>query len=289
MRVAVLGLGLMGASLAWALRRRGVGPVAGYARRPETRQLALERGICDTVADDPEVVVADCELAVICTPVMVVPDILQRVLGKEKSRGLLVTDVSSTKTWVVERCEKICGSGKTRFLGSHPLCGSERSGLENADPDLYEDAVTVVTPTPQSTESDVELLTRFWGLVGSRVLRMPARTHDAVVARTSHLPHALAALMVHIVGRGDIERDRKLCGTGFRDASRIASGPPIVWRDIFLTNAQEMAKGLDFAIDELKRLRGMIASGQGEAVEVWLREAAELREKILRLTGKRVG
>jgi len=279
----------MGASLAWALRRRGLGPVAGYARREETRRLALERGVCDKVADDPAAVVKDCQVAVVCTPVMVVPEILQRLVARGKSRRLLVTDVSSTKNWVVERCEEICGTGAIRFLGSHPLCGSERAGLENADPDLYEGAVTVLTPTPRSAPSDVDLLARLWGFVGSRVIRMPARAHDAVVARTSHLPHALAALMVHLVDRGDVEQDGRLCGTGFRDASRIASGPSTVWRDIFLTNAEEMVDGLNAAVDQLQRLREMIASGRGEDVEAWLRKAAQLRGKILGVAGKRAG
>jgi len=279
MTVAVIGLGLMGGSLAWALRRCG-GHVRGYARREETRREALGRGICDEVFSSAAEAAAGCELAVICTPVKAVPGLLAELVGAGLE-GLLVTDVSSTKEWVVGECERICAGGTIRFLGSHPICGSEKAGLEHADPELYRNSVTVLTPTPRSTAADRKRLKSFWSGLGSQVEELSPVEHDRILARTSHVPHLLAALMVRRAAQAGEETAGRFSGTGFRDTTRIASGPAGVWKDILITNAPEVSAELEAAIGELRRVVDMLKGGREAEVESWLEEARTLRERIL--------
>lgn len=284
MTIAVLGLGLMGGSLAWAVKKRGVGRVHGYARREVTRRLAQEKGICDQVFDEPSAAAAGCDLAIICTPVMTVPELLEKICGRESR--FLATDVSSTKEWVVQQCESRTKGTGVRFVGSHPICGSEKSGIEHADPDLYEGAVTVVTPTPSTDAADEEYLTSFWRGVGCRVMKLAAPEHDRILARTSHLPHLLAALLVHEVGRGDTEKQGQLCGSGFSDTTRIAAGPAAVWRDIFLTNTGPLLQELAAVSRELERVRQWLEEGRSEEIERWLATAQRLRDRILHRSGE---
>lgn len=275
--IALLGAGLMGSSLGLALKARGAAPrIHLYARRETTRNDALERGVADAVFDDPVEAVRGVECAVLCVPVCTIAPLAKACLpGLEK--GTVLTDVGSTKQVVQRQMDDVLAGSPARFIGSHPICGSEQQGMDAARPDLYEGAMTVVTPQDDAPEEDVRRVSALWQSVGSTVRRMSAQEHDRVLAMTSHLPHLASAALVLSAGG-----DGSLCGTGFRDTTRLAAGSPEVWRDILTTNRDAVGSALEGYIGELAALRALLNTGDGDAIESWLCAAAARRVDLLR-------
>ncbi len=250
--VAVIGLGLMGGSLGMALRRQPGVRVAGYARRAETRRLALECGAVDAVFDDPAAAVRGARVTVICTPVGQIAAMAAACLpGLEP--GSVVTDVGSSKAEVVRRMDDLFAGSPAAFVGSHPIAGSERQGLEAARADLYRGALVVVTPSPLTRPDALSMTEDFWAGLGARVRRMTPGDHDRLLAATSHLPHLAAALVSATVGRHAPEQAGLLCGAGFWDTTRVAEGDPAMWHDILQTNRTAV-------LDELRALQGNLAA-----------------------------
>jgi prephenate dehydrogenase len=244
-RVALIGLGLMGGSLGLALKTRGFpGTVTAYARREATREEALRRAVVDEVFASPEEAVHAADLVVFCLPILTIPELVKRCAPALRP-GCLLTDVGSTKERLARDLPALLEGTSAAFMGSHPIAGSERQGLEAARADLYTGATVVVTPAAGDPPQRVEPLRRFWEGVGSHVLFMDPAAHDRILARTSHLPHMVAALLVATVARGeDLDRVRACCGTGFRDTTRIAGGSPDIWRDIAETNSKSLVEEL---------------------------------------------
>jgi len=260
--VAILGLGLMGGSLGLALRARGFrGRVAGYARRAEVRAEALRRGAADEVFDRPEAAARGAGVVVVCVPVLEIPA-LAAAAAPALSPSAAVTDVGSTKAWVADRVRAALGAAAGRFVGSHPIAGSEKQGLDAAAPGLYENATVVVTPRADGSPEAVSRVAALWRFVGARVIQLTPDDHDRLLARTSHLPHLTAAVLAAVAGRGaDVERYGAFCGTGFRDTTRVADGSPEVWHDIVRTNR-------DALLEEMEAFAGRWR----EAVEALRRE-----------------
>jgi prephenate dehydrogenase len=274
-KLAIVGMGLMGASLGMAARRRGLArEVCGSARREETRRAALAAGAADSVVASPEEAVEGAEMAVFCLPVLAIPDAAARCAGRV-APGCAVTDVGSTKSVLQQAMERALGSRADAFVGSHPIAGSERSGLEAARADLYEGATVVVTPAAgRGGAPAVRAVCALWEALGARVTQMSPGEHDALLARTSHLPHVAAAALAHMVlgsGAG------RFCGGGFRDATRVAAGPDDVWHDILKTNAGPVAEALREFAQRIEEARGWLERGDFEALRRRLREAGELR------------
>jgi prephenate dehydrogenase len=281
-RVAILGLGLMGGSLGLALRARGfAGRVAGYARRPDTRDQALACGAVDEVHEDPGAAVRDADLTVICVPILATADMARACAGGLKP-GAVVTDVGSTKAALEPALDAALAGTHAVFIGSHPIAGSERQGMASARADLYEDATVVVTPragrdpSPESHAADA-----LWQAAGARVLHMPASVHDEMLARTSHLPHMIAAVLAATVGRGPaVDEIGALCGTGFLDTTRIAAGSPTVWLDIIRTNRAALARELDECRARLDTLIRDVREHRDDDIEEFLQHAREVRNAI---------
>jgi prephenate dehydrogenase len=263
--IAILGTGLMGSSLGLALKKRGV-PVRihAYARRAETREAALKLGVADAVFSDPAEAVRGAGLVVLCVPVLTIPELAKACLPG-LSPGAVLTDVGSTKAGI-EKQMKTLG---VNFAGSHPICGSEQQGVEAADADLYEGAVTVVT-------SENEKVSNLWKSAGSRVIQMDAAQHDRILAATSHLPHVVAAALVLSAGGNGL-----FCGSGFRDTTRIADGSPQVWSDIVLTNGPALKAALERFRENLDRLGALIDEGDGRKLAGWFAAAREQRKELL--------
>ena len=275
--VAIAGLGLMGGSLGLALRARSAArSVAGYARRAEVREQALVCGAVDAVHGTLREAVAGADLVVLCTPVLTIPS-LARELRDALRPGCLVTDVGSTKQWLASELDTIFAGTGVTYIGSHPMAGSEKTGMEAARGDLYVDACVLVTPTPASPEAAVRRLTAFWESVGGAVTVMTPEEHDALIARTSHLPHLAAALLVAAVAR-DGRSVFPFCGPGFRDTTRIAAGSEDVWHDIVKSNAAAIRRELDVYRDELDSLCGLLDRGDFEAVRTLLAACRRKRE-----------
>lgn len=285
-RVAILGLGLMGGSLGLALRRRDFGgSVCGYARREETRRAALDGGAVDEVHPDPRSAVHDADIAVICVPILATAAMAKACAGGLKP-GAVVTDVGSTKAALDDAMDTALAGTRAAFIGSHPIAGSEIQGLDGARADLYEEATVVVTPRPgrdPSPESDAA--DALWTAAGARVVHMHAATHDEILARTSHLPHMIAAVLAATVGRDSPPGGLgAFCGSGYMDTTRIAAGSPTVWLDIIRTNRDALARELDEYRERLDTLTRLIREHQDENVEQLLQEAKDARHAIARPT-----
>ncbi len=267
-RVAVLGLGLLGGSVALAARSRGVAEVvAGAARRAEVLEEAASRGVVDE-GGDFEAVVRGAELVVLATPVAVMGEIVRRI-APNLAEGALVTDVGSVKATLAETLPGLLPRGVT-YVGAHPMAGSHRNGLEHARADLFEAAPCVVMQSGSFAARD--RVCRFWGALGARVvLRDPAQ-HDAEVAWMSHVPHVLAfafggALRTAPDGAFDV------LGSGFREFTRIAHSEPELWSDILTGNRKAVAAPLQAVQEALGELAQAIESNDVDAVESWLAAA----------------
>jgi prephenate dehydrogenase len=280
-KAAVIGLGLMGASLGLALKQKRIaGQVIGFARRGKTRKRALARKVVDVACDRIEDAVRGADIIVLCAPVGVIPELLKKIKPFLPGRAM-VTDVGSAKVRIVARAEKIFGTEKAKFVGSHPITGSEQQGLEAACADLYDGAVVAVTPTKRTAPEALHKVSAFWRSLGSSVVIVSPEEHDRIIARTSHLPHLVAALLAGCVGRKKTGSYGKFCGPGFRDATRIAEGDPFLWSDILQHNSAFLKQELRFFRRELDKLLTGLKRGGQESILQCLRQGRDRRRLLL--------
>ncbi|HLP75392.1 MAG TPA: prephenate dehydrogenase/arogenate dehydrogenase family protein, partial [Candidatus Paceibacterota bacterium] len=240
-KITIVGVGLLGGSLGLAVRRHGlVGEVAGYVRREAAIAECEKAGVADYATTDLLAAVSGADLVVLCTPLAQMRSLVTQLLPALK-RGAIVTDVGSVKASVVrDVCGLIRKSG-AHFIGSHPMAGGEKTGVSASRADLFENAVCVVTPTRNSNQAALRKVEQFWKALGSRVIRLAPEVHDQLVSRSSHLPHISAAVLANLVLNPALPVEQsKLCATGFRDTTRIASGSPEMWRDIALANRKNL-------------------------------------------------
>lgn len=276
----------MGASLAAALTKTRKGfVVAGYARRAATRRQALSRGIVKRVYADPAEAVRGADIVVLCVPVMTIPSLL-RACRPGLAAGTIVTDVGSTKDWLVKAMRRVVRGTGALVVGSHPIAGSDETGLEAMRVDLYKNAVVAVTGDAATDAVAAGKVARMWQSVGGRVVCLSPRDHDAVVARTSHLPHMVAAALVRAVlgqaGPGLRSAGRgfpagSLCGAGFSDSTRIAGGSELLWHDIVRTNRGPVLEALRVFESEIAGLRRLIAASEFGRVKQVLAASRQAR------------
>lgn len=280
-RISILGIGLLGASLARAVRKSATDcQIVGYAHRPSTLESALRLGVVDEGYADPSLAVRGADLVVLCTPVGAFAHLLGSI-APALSPQALVTDVGSTKRTICHLAESL--PFPSQFVGSHPMAGSEKRGLDYADADLYKSALCILTPTESTDVAAVEKVESLWRLIGMRTTRMTPADHDARVALASHLPHALAAALMTL----QTPETLAVAGKGLADTTRIAAGDAALWRDIFVDNRDNLLAGLTALEQRLAELRTMLLADEGPAVHRWLEDAAELRAKFG--TGRQAG
>jgi prephenate dehydrogenase len=261
-RIAVLGLGLLGGSVALAARRRGLArTVAGAARRAEVRAAALARGAVDE-AGDPESAARGADLVVLATPLFAMPELLRRV-APLLAPGAIATDVGSVKGELASLLPGLLPAGAA-YVGSHPMAGGHQSGFAHAREDLFEGAACVVTEAADPAAG--ERVCGFWGALGARVVRRDAASHDAEVAWMSHLPHALAFAFAAALRRAPAGA-HEVAGAGFRDFTRIAHSEPELWADILAANRKALAAPLQAAAEALAELGRAIEGNDVEALE----------------------
>jgi prephenate dehydrogenase len=257
-RVAILGLGLMGASLGMALRATGR-VVAGYDAAPGVAERARERGAIDTAAGSIAVAVSNAELVVLAAPVLAIRELLTGVVP-HLAAGALVTDLGSAKARVVAWAEELLPD-PARFVGGHPMTGRERSGVEAAESELYRGCVWCLTPTARTAPASLEHVSSLVAELGARPLPIDPDRHDAAVALVSHLPLVAASSLVLSAASGrEWPLARSLAVGGFRDTTRVASGDPRMARDICLANAAPLLAALDGYLATLHQLRDRIAA-----------------------------
>ena len=266
----------MGASLGLAARARGVArAVVGYARRDVARKAAVEQGIVDEAFATPVEAVEDADLVVLCMPVLAIPECVAACRSHLKP-GCVLTDVGSTKRELVSHMAAALRDADASFVGSHPIAGSHQTGMQSAREDLYQDATVVVTPA-DAAPGAVTAVEQFWTQLGSHVVQMPPDEHDRMVACTSHLPHLVAAALVEAVCS---DGPPVLCGTGFRDTSRIAAGSEDVWHDILKSNRDSVQAELGRFSEVLTNVQRMLAEEDFEGLRAFLGKCRELRLEL---------
>lgn len=276
-KITLVGVGMLGGSVGLAAKKRGVaGCITGFVRRAESIEECLAVGAVDQATQDVAEAVTGASLVVLCTPVAGMGDIAAQI-KPHLSPKAVVTDVGSVKASVVAEVEPVL----PRFIGSHPMCGSEKTGVASACADLFNDAVCAVTPTAQSASDALEKVNQFWEVLGSRVIALSAKQHDAIVARTSHLPHVLASALVKTILTKPREGEAGFLGTGFRDTTRLASGSPEMWRDIALTNASAVTDAIDDLQNELVELKKLLDAKDKVALESFFTEGKLKRDEWL--------
>jgi prephenate dehydrogenase len=278
-KITIIGVGLLGGSIGLAVKcRQLAGEVAGFVRRPASLKDCEKAGAVDYATTDLLAAVSDADLVVLCTPLsqmrLRVVEMLQAL-----KRGAIVTDVGSVKASVVRELESLVRKSDAHFVGSHPMAGTEKTGVLSAREDLFVNAVCVVTPTGKSNAPAVRKVEQFWKSLGARTLRLAPEQHDALVSRSSHLPHIAAAALANLVLNPASPRmQAQLCANGFRDTTRIASGSPEMWRDIALANRKNLAKSLAAFISELQKFQRFLKKSDAKAISIYLETAKARRD-----------
>jgi prephenate dehydrogenase len=277
-RLAIVGTGLIGASVALAAKRAGAaGEVSGFDPDPEALDAAVERGAVDHKAQSLEDAVAGADLAVVATPVAQLAAQVRAVLGATGDETT-VTDVGSTKGGV-----SAAARGSGRFVGGHPVCGSEARGPEHANAELFEGATWFLTPAAETDPRRHRLVHGFVSALGATPVAVDPEAHDRLVALTSHLPHALANLLVNQAGATRVEGHEPLAGAGgsLRDMTRVAGANPRIWVDIFVENAGPLRESLAEHRRRIEQLEAALESGDAGFLARWIGEAAGNRRRML--------
>jgi len=281
MKIAVIGLGLIGGSVALGLKKASADmKIIGVPHRKETIQEAIERGAVDEATMDPRAGIAEADLVFICTPINLIIPILKEIASSLK-QGAIVTDVGSSKAEIVSQAEKIMPKG-TFFVGGHPMAGKEKVKLAEAEADLFKDKIYVLTATSKTSKRALENVKEIVGWLGGSVVEMDPKLHDLVVAGISHMPLAVAAALVNTVEYAEKGKDEMMrcAASGFRDTTRIASGDPILGVDMFTTNRKAVLKLLSAFKKSLSRIEKLIKEGNAEKIEKELELAKIFRDSI---------
>jgi prephenate dehydrogenase len=277
-QLGVIGCGLMGGSFALALKRAGlVKRVVGYSKSPSTTEKAKKLGVIDTIAESALLAVSGSDIVLLAVPVAATEATLKAIRHLVEP-GMLLMDVGSTKRDVVDAARRVLKERVVSFVPAHPIAGKEVAGVGHADATLYNGRQVILTPIPQTPLELVQKATDVWSAIGSQVLRMTPENHDAAFAAVSHLPHLLAfAYFSSVAGQPAGKDFLSLAGPGFRDFTRIAASDPTVWRDILLSNREELLKQSQRFRHSLDAMEHVLLSANGEALEDLIRAASDAR------------
>ncbi len=277
-QLGLIGCGLMGGSFALALKRAGlVKRVVGYSKSPSTTERARQLGVIDVEAPSALLAVSGADIVLIAVPVAAT-EATFKAIRHLVTPQMLIMDVGSTKREVIDAGRRALRDHVGSFVPAHPIAGKEVSGVEHADPDLYAGKQVILTPIERTRSVQLQQAVDVWTALGCRVQKMTPEAHDAAFAAVSHLPHLIAfALMNAISGQPQGQDFLSLAGPGFRDFTRIAASDPQVWRDILLSNREELlaqSRGFQY---QLRTLERMISSGNAEALEGLIDQASRAR------------
>jgi prephenate dehydrogenase len=272
--ISVVGAGLLGGSIALAVKHRGLASkVSACVRSDSTLGLCTRLEIADVVTKDIKTAVETSELVLLCTPLS------QMAALAAQMPGTIVTDVGSVKASVINELEPILRRGGVEFVGSHPMAGSEKIGAASARADLFQNAVCLVTPGYGCSAQAVSKVENFWKALGGWPIRMTPETHDDLVSRSSHLPHVVAAELANYVLSPVHPKEQALvCANGFRDTTRIASGSPEMWRDIALANRKNLGRVLGVFIEDLQEFQLALERQDVQAIEEFFAKAKQRRD-----------
>ena len=282
-KITIIGVGLIGGSLARALKRRSLCEwVTGCGRNEATLQKAVELGVIDHYSLDIREAVAGADVVVLATPLATTEALLRKMLDGLKP-GCIITDVGSAKVAVVAAARAALGDRFRYFVPAHPVAGTEKSGVEASFAELFEKHVVIITPVPETDVASNKIITDMWQGVGATTVELPADHHDEVLAATSHLPHMLVYALVDCLARmQDREEIFAYAAGGFADFTRIASSNPEMWRDICLANREPLLAVMDGFEQRLQDLKQAIAAGEGDQLLKIFSRAKQARDRFTR-------
>ena len=263
-KLAIFGVGLIGGSLALALKRAGcVNLIVGCDTDPVQLRRAVELNVIDQSTSDPSEAVAGADMVVLAVPMLAMESVLQSI-SNHLAEGVVLTDVGSCKASVVAAATRVFGGMPPRFVPAHPIAGREKSGVEASLEDLFVAHKVILIPVTQTESTAIDAVTRMWEATGAQVKTLGIEQHDLVLAATSHLPHVLAYSLVDTIAETDyVDQIFQFAAGGFRDFSRIASSDPVMWRDICLENKDAILDALHKFQANLKELELAIMQGDG--------------------------
>lgn len=290
-RLAILGVGLIGGSLARALKAKDTcASVVGYGRNETNLRRAVELGVIDEYEMAPARAVVDADVIVLATPLATTEPLLKEICGSIKE-GAVITDVGSAKGCVVEAAQKVLSKAQlSRFVPGHPIAGTEKSGVEASFAGLFQDHLVILTPLPGTDGDAVECIARMWESTGARIVSMDVSHHDEVLGATSHLPHLLAYALVDCLA-GMQERDEifKYAAGGFADFTRIASSSPQMWHDICFSNRGQLLKILERFDTHLGHIKQAIKAGDSDELLAIFTRAKAARDEFIDKRGDKRG
>ena len=278
-RLAVIGVGLLGGSVAKAARAQGIArEVIGIGRDASRLQAAVDEGAIDRATSDLADGLRDADFVLLATPVRAIEELLARAWDAIPTNAI-VTDVGSSKAAIVRTAESLARRRRLAFVGSHPMAGSEKSGYGVSRADLFENALVVVTPTNACEPAAVKTVTAFWEHLGARVTTLEPAAHDLAVAAISHLPHLVACALVDAVSR-EAPGALPIAARGFKDTTRIAAGDPTMWQEIFLANRAPLVETLGAFRRALADLEALIERGDPETLAAALARIQAARANV---------
>jgi prephenate dehydrogenase len=277
-KVAIVGPGLIGASMGMALRTRGLAKrVVGIGRRQESLDRALSVGAIDKATMDPAQGVQRADLVVLATPIGALSEVMAQICEALDAEAIL-TDVASSKVKVIETISSALRSRPdVAYIPTHPMAGSEQSGPLAASAELFEGAICIITPLTNTFPESKGRITHMWNALGARVVSMTPQAHDRAVARISHMPHLAAAAILAVLD----ETEMALCGKGLLDTTRVASGSPDLWLDICKTNRTNIRDSLNDYMNALKQIADALDDGNLGPLRAMLAEAKQKRDRLV--------
>ncbi len=276
-RLGIVGLGLIGGSLALSLKGKpGAPEIWGCDRRGDSVRMAREDGVIARACSESEI--AACDIVVVCVPVIRSIALIRRI-GKRMRPGSILTDVGSVKAEIVRAGREAVARG-AEFVGGHPIAGTENSGYAAADASLFHGRTSIITPGEGNSEPALRCVEALWKMAGARVLRMDPETHDHVFAYVSHLPHAVAYALVHSVATLDSRVPLGYSAGGFRDFTRIASSNPEMWKDIVLQNRTEVLRAIAHYRKNFAHLEGLIRKEDATGLLSYFRKSKRTRDRL---------
>lgn len=281
-RLCIIGVGLIGGSLARALREAGYcKTVVGAGRSPENLRHAVELGVIDSFETDLARAVTGADMVLVAVPLGAMEAVFSAIRGSLADDAVL-TDAGSAKVSVIEAARRAFGEVPANFVPGHPIAGIERSGVAAALPDLYRNRRVILTPLPETAADPVRRVRSMWEVAGAEVVDMEPVHHDEVLAATSHLPHVLAFTLVESLARlHDKAEIFEYAAGGFRDFTRIASSDPVMWRDICLANGAAIQQMIERFIDDLQVLDAAVEAGDGERLLQIFGDAKAARDRFV--------
>jgi prephenate dehydrogenase len=279
--LCVIGVGLIGGSLALALKKAGyVEKVTGIGRSLQNLQTAQQLEVIDHYETDYASALADADLVFVSVPIGAMGDVFAQIQPHLKP-GAIISDGGSAKQQVIDAAREALGSQIKQFVPGHPIAGTEKSGAEAAFDSLYQDRRVILTPLAENSRTDIDKVRTMWQAAGAAVDEMDARHHDLVLAGTSHLPHILAFALVDCLNKvEDVDEIFKYAAGGFRDFTRIASSDPVMWRDICLSNTDAILAMMQNYQQQIDELKHCIEQGDGESILALFKAAKDARDNF---------